>query len=81
MSVVPNPSILRAIAYYIGLGKIFIITWAICKVLSYILIIVFLILAVKYSSYIPSNKNYIRYEDMMKMQHDAHSEIDAQKNR
>ncbi len=81
MPVIPDPSVFRKLAYYIGLGKVFVITWVICKVVSYILVFVLLILAIKYAAYIPNNKNYIRYEDMMKMQHDAQLQIDTQKKR
>jgi hypothetical protein len=64
MPVVPNPSFFRNLAYYIGLGKIFIITWLICKVVTFFLVIAFLILAVKYSAYLPDNPNYRRnYDD------------------
>lgn len=91
MPVVPDPSILRKLAYYIGLGKVFVITWIICKVVSYILVFVLLILAIKYAAYIPDNPNYRRnYDDIKTLPRNPfteaplqmkQSEIDALKKR
>lgn len=56
MPIVPNPSILRNLAYYIGLGKFFVIFWFVCQVFGYVASFVVLFLAIKYSAYIPSSR-------------------------
>lgn len=67
MPIVPNPSFLRNLAYYIGLGKIFVITWLICRVMSFFIVGIGLFLAIKYSAYIPDNPNYRRNYDDIKV--------------
>jgi len=58
MPVIPNPNIIRNIMFYMGLGKVLLITWVICRIFVFLAVPVILFLAVKYAYLIPSNPNY-----------------------
>lgn len=67
MPIIPNPSLLRTIAYYLDIGKVFVITWLICKVVSFFLVFVILFLAIKYAAYLPDNPEYKRNYDAIQV--------------
>lgn len=64
LRILPNPTPLRDLLFYMRMGFGFLITWVICRILVYVITIGLVILAVCYGAYLPDNPKYRRnYED------------------
>lgn len=91
MPVIPNPTIFRNVMFYFNMFKDFFIVWLVCRVASYVITIIGVILLIKYSAYIPDNPNYRRnYDDTKVLPRNPfteapatmkQSEIDALRNK
>ncbi len=89
MRILPNPTPLRDLLFYLKMGFWFFVTWIICRVLVYVITIGLVILAIYYGAYLPDNPKYRRNYDDTKTLHRnpfteapatmKQSEIDAQK--
>lgn len=64
MRVIPNPTALRNVIFYVKMFGKFLILWVVLRIMVLLLTILGIILAIKYAAYIPDNPNYHRnYED------------------
>ena len=64
MPVIPN----KTAMYFLKMGMSFFITWVICRILVFIAVPLIIILAIKYSAYLPDNPKYNRGHDDIKVE-------------
>lgn len=77
--IIKDDSIIQTILHY---GDVFLdlfIVWLICRVMTYVLTIVALIVLIKYAAYIPDNPNWRRnYDDIKVLPRNPFTEAPAQ---